>query len=751
MHETQDATAIFAPLWKRKWLILIVGVVVAVATYAYYDHKQPVYGAATAIYLGNGSEVQALIGEAQANGTESDRSITNQVVLINSSVVGSVVQRRLLREGNVDAATGAAQAGATAGSDFSISARAHTAQGAADLANAYAGAYLHLREANYRRNIEIALNSTEEQLRSAEEQAASTATEALQIQNLVEPRRPACARGCAGDASDRQMNRAVASTAPLSPKPTRNAIFAFALGIVLAALVAYALSRFDRRLRSLTDIEAAFQAPVLAAVPAVRHPLGYVDGQAVPSPPLREPLRRLHTTLQLRGHANDLDQPPAPRSVLFISADADAGKSTLLAGLGLVQSEAGERVVIVDSDLRRPAQAELLAMDGIAGLAEVLAGKATVQEATRAIRSPATSSGIVAGGEGGVAPVGHGCGVRFRAAQWGDGRQSAGAACRPSDADAPAFARRGIRLRPGRCFAATGGEQCPAAAGDGRRDRDRRPRRPDRRDLGAAPRRPALARPPRPDPRDHRQRRIGGGSGGFRTLVDGIQRARHLASVRTSSSGFGWPGVRWQPATTFARRGQDLREIALTAGIALLVAFGIAVKVPDPNFFLAAGIVFGMLGLVCLAASTRYEVTLAILVLYFGLLDGVVKLETANQLASSLRDLMIAAICMGVLARLVVKREKISLPPLSGWVVAFVLLTLVEAANPNTQGILKVVGGFRQHLEWIPFFFVGYYLMRSKERFRKFFILLGVIALANGVVSTIQTQLTPEELLVGPG
>lgn len=404
MHETQDATAIFAPLWKRKWLILIVGVVVAAATYAYYNHKQPIYGAATAIYLGNGSEVQALIGEAQANGTESDRSITNQVVLINSSVVGSVVQRRLLKEGNVDAATGAAQAGATAGSDFiSISARAHTAQGAADLANAYAGAYLHLREASYRRNIEIALNSTREQLRSIEEETSSTTTEALQIQNLVDRVNQLRSQLSLGDAGDRQINRAVASAAPLSPKPTRNAIFAFALGIVLASLVAYALSRFDRRLRSLTDIEAAFQAPVLAAVPTVRHPLGFVDGQAVPSPPLREPLRRLHTTLQLRGHVNDINQPPAPRSVLFISADADAGKSTLLAGLGLVQSEAGERVVIVDSDLRRPAQAELLAVDNDPGLAEVLAGKVTVQEVTRATRPPASINGIAGEGEGVVA------------------------------------------------------------------------------------------------------------------------------------------------------------------------------------------------------------------------------------------------------------------------------------------------------------------------------------------------------------
>jgi hypothetical protein len=200
------------------------------------------------------------------------------------------------------------------------------------------------------------------------------------------------------------------------------------------------------------------------------------------------------------------------------------------------------------------------------------------------------------------------------------------------------------------------------------------------------------------------------------------------------------------------RRRQELLGSFLAAAIPLSIALTIAVKVPDPNFFLAAGIIFVMLALVAFAASTRYEVTLTILVLYFGLVDGVIKLETANQLASSLRDLMIAALCIGVLVRIVIRREKIELPPLSGWVIAFAVLVMVEAANPNTFGVLKVIGGFRQHLEWIPFFFVGFYLMRSKARFRKFFILLGVIALANGVVSTIQTQLTPEQLSSwGPG
>lgn len=82
----------------------------------------------------------------------------------------------------------------------------------------------------------------------------------------------------------------------------------------------------------------------------------------------------------------------------------------------------------------------------------------------------------------------------------------------------------------------------------------------------------------------------------------------------------------------------------------------------------------------------------------------------------------------------------------------FVALVLVEALNPNTLGLLKVLGGFRQQLEWVPFFFFGYALMRSRERFRQLFLLLGVIALANGLVSTLQTQLSTSQLASwGPG
>jgi hypothetical protein len=218
-----------------------------------------------------------------------------------------------------------------------------------------------------------------------------------------------------------------------------------------------------------------------------------------------------------------------------------------------------------------------------------------------------------------------------------------------------------------------------------------------------------------------------------------------------SSIALGGTGWRSHPAVR-RRRAQELAVAAVVVAVPMAVGLVVVAAVPKPNPFLAAGIMLGALGLFALAASARYEVTLTILALYLGLADGVVKLESANQLVSSLRDVMIGAICLGAIMRMIARREPVRLPPLSGWVIAFAGLTLMEAFNPNTHGVLKIVGGFRQQLEWLPFFFFGYMLMRSKDRFRKLFVLLGTIALINGVVSTIQTRLTPHQLEKwGPG
>jgi hypothetical protein len=194
--------------------------------------------------------------------------------------------------------------------------------------------------------------------------------------------------------------------------------------------------------------------------------------------------------------------------------------------------------------------------------------------------------------------------------------------------------------------------------------------------------------------------------------------------------------------------------LALLAGLAVIVVgLLVAAQTPKPSFLLPIALAAGAIGVVALMCNPRLEVTVMALALYLGLLDGPVKLGSGgHEAASVVRDILIFAVVIGAVLRIVVGQERVRLPPLSAWVIVFVALVLVEAFNPNTHGIVKALGGFRQQLEFVPFFFFGYALMRSKERFRKLFLLLGAVALANGLVSTYQTKISPAQLASwGPG
>jgi hypothetical protein len=203
----------------------------------------------------------------------------------------------------------------------------------------------------------------------------------------------------------------------------------------------------------------------------------------------------------------------------------------------------------------------------------------------------------------------------------------------------------------------------------------------------------------------------------------------------------------------FKRRLRDLLALGLGALIPLVLGIGIAVQVSKPNYVLLIGLVAGVLAVLALVLSPRYELSLVLIAVYLGLLEGPVKLGIGgHETVSAVRNVLIFSVGVGALLRLIVKKERIQLPPLSAWVLAFTALVLVEALNPKTHGILKALGGFRQQLQWVPFFFFGYAVFRKKDRFRKFFLLLGVIALANAVVNIYQTKIGPTGLAGwGPG
>jgi len=204
------------------------------------------------------------------------------------------------------------------------------------------------------------------------------------------------------------------------------------------------------------------------------------------------------------------------------------------------------------------------------------------------------------------------------------------------------------------------------------------------------------------------------------------------------------------------RRVRDLLLIGLTGLIPAVIGLGIIVAMPQASASDAALVIGGILALMgigALVASSNYVVTVTLLALYLGLLDGPVKLGLpTGEFGHAAVNVLVLAVCAGAVMRLVGSGEPIKLPPLFGWVLAFFITVAIEAFNPKTEGILKVIGGFRQQLEWVPFFFFGYLLMRSKKRFRQFFLIVGACALANAFVASYQTAISPSQLASwGPG
>src|SRR4051794_4177105 len=206
--------------------------------------------------------------------------------------------------------------------------------------------------------------------------------------------------------------------------------------------------------------------------------------------------------------------------------------------------------------------------------------------------------------------------------------------------------------------------------------------------------------------------------------------------------------------TSFRKNGGA--QGAFAAGLlgAGLVAVGavISFRTPAPSVLSLVALV-GFVGISgWMLISRNYPLTLSVLLVYLLLLDGFLKLKTGSQFTTLGRDVLFYSIVAGAVARFVIERKAIELPPLSGWIIAFAALVLVSMFNPGSYPALHAVASVRPHLEFVPMFFFGYLIMRDAKRLRVFLALLLACGAVNGVVNMIQYNLTPDQLSAwGPG
>lgn len=141
------------------------------------------------------------------------------------------------------------------------------------------------------------------------------------------------------------------------------------LGIFIALGSGFLTDYVDSAIRSETDISRITGSPVLASIPVVGErksdELIILDMHS--STPMAEAFRRLRTNIKL-SRAEGL-----PPSLLITSPDKECGKTTVAINLALSFASAGENVLLVDSDLRRPKIEKYLGISKSEGLSDLLA------------------------------------------------------------------------------------------------------------------------------------------------------------------------------------------------------------------------------------------------------------------------------------------------------------------------------------------------------------------------------------------
>jgi len=166
------------------------------------------------------------------------------------------------------------------------------------------------------------------------------------------------------------VDKAMPDSKPVRPNIPLNITLGVIVGLIMGFGLAFFIEYLDTSVKTIDDVERALQAPVLGVIPQNVGSL-LVEG---PDSPHAEAYRVLRTNLLFSRKEGDL------RTITVVSGGAGEGKSTTIFNLATVFAQNGARVLLVDSDLRRPSLHKVLNVSNSIGLTNFLLKQNTIEE-----------------------------------------------------------------------------------------------------------------------------------------------------------------------------------------------------------------------------------------------------------------------------------------------------------------------------------------------------------------------------------
>jgi len=368
-------------LRRRKWIFLLALVIVPLVAVALSLRQTPLYQASAQVLLKYQNLAGGISGIQDVSGVFQDptRIAATQAKV---AMVPAVAQRVVTAVGlrNTTPNDFLANASVSVQTDADILDFRHTDRNRAlapRLATEHARQFIA-----YRRELDTAnITAAEKELRRRIQQLqASGATGSAAYAKLVESDQQLRTLG-ALQTSNATLVHPADGAAQIQPRPVRNGIFGFALGLILGLGLVFLAEALDTRIRSANDVAERLGLPLLARLPEPPRRLRAKDRLTM----LAEPTSlRAEAVRLLRTNIEFVNLDRGAHAIMITSAVQREGKSTTIANLAIAEARAGRRTLLVDLDLRRPWLHRFFDLEG-PGLTDVVLEHARLDEAIKQV------------------------------------------------------------------------------------------------------------------------------------------------------------------------------------------------------------------------------------------------------------------------------------------------------------------------------------------------------------------------------